>query len=194
MKKLIVLILIAVAAYAAGVIVVKSSAQAAFAQEVAQINSVPQMSATIRSQQDGVFSGSAIIDIAMEPGNQKVMSLVQQQYYGPIMFTDSGVKLGWYYMNTDIIFDDEINKELREALGDKVDVEDLFDIYFLSGFSGQVQGEFAFKGLEFTEDKTSVNISPATIIVNTDVGFVHMDGEGSWPGMTVVADNNEGMT
>jgi uncharacterized protein YdgA (DUF945 family) len=151
---------------------------------------LPEFKAEIKEKHEGLFSTSVVtqVSIQSEPG---VLFLIKQtQSYGPLLFTDEGIKLGLYFLNTDLIPGDLIKKELPADLN----IEDLFDIHFLSGFSGSVQGDLYFKGLDFTDNQTRISLSPAEIHLDTDLSFEKIVGFARWPGMSAAkGDQQDGV-
>lgn len=190
MKKLVIGIVVLVLVYVGLLFFVKSSSKDVVANEVAQINNNPQVSATVESESSGLFSSTAVINVSSSADATPIFKIKQTQSYGPILFTEEGVKLGWYFINADLI----PSEQLKQEIPNNIDADDLFDIHFISGFAGSVQGDVYFKGLNFSDNDAQVNISAGEMHLDTDVTFEHMVGNASWPGMTVTGKNDDGFT
>lgn len=191
MKKLIIVIAVLAVAYLGTLFFVKSQSSDAFERQLAELDKLPQFNVVTVDRSSGLFSATSVADVTMHGAPEVVFSIKQKQSYGPILFTDEGLKFGLYFMNTDLIPGEKIKQELPADL----DVDDLFDIHFFSGFSGKVEGDVYFKGLDFTDNQAKFSISPAEMHVDTDMTFEKLVGNGSWPGMTVTqGENGEGMS
>ncbi|PWK51862.1 DUF945 family protein [Pleionea mediterranea] len=190
MKKLVIGIVILVLVYVGLLFFVKSSSKDVVANEVAQLNNNPQISASVESESSGLFSSTAVINVNSAADATPILKIKQTQSYGPVLFTEEGIKLGWYFINADLI----PSEELKQEIPNTIDANDLFDIHFISGFAGSVQGDVYFKGLDFSDNDVQVNISAGEMHVDTDVTFEHLVGNAAWPGMTVTGKNEDGFT
>lgn len=190
MKKLVIGIVILVLVYVGLLFFVKSSSKDVVANEVAQLNNNPQISASVESESSGLFSSIAVINVNSAADATPILKIKQTQSYGPVLFTEEGIKLGWYFINADLI----PSEELKQEIPNTIDANDLFDIHFISGFAGSVQGDVYFKGLDFSDNDVQVNISAGEMHVDTDVTFEHLVGNAAWPGMTVTGKNEDGFT
>lgn len=191
MRKLIIAIVVLAVAYLGTLFFVKSQSTDAFERQLAELDKLPQFNTEIVEKNEGLFSATAVANVFMHGAPDVVFSIKQTQSYGPILLTEEGLKFGFYFMNTDLIPGDKIKQELPA----EIDVNDLFDIHFFSGFGGNVEGDVYFKGLDFADEQGQFSISPAEMHVDTDMTFEKMVGNGSWPGMTIThGDNGEGMS
>ena len=190
MKNLVIGIVILVLVYVGLLFFVKSSSKDVVANEVAQLNNNPQISASVESESSGLFSSTAVINVNSAADATPILKIKQTQSYGPVLFTEEGIKLGWYFINADLI----PSEELKQEIPNTIDANDLFDIHFISGFAGSVQGDVYFKGLDFSDNDVQVNISAGEMHVDTDVTFKHLVGNAAWPGMTVTGKNEDGFT
>ena len=190
MKKLVIGIVILVLVYVGLLFFVKSSSKDVVANEVAQLNNNPQISASVESESSGLFSSTAVINVNSAADATPILKIKQTQSYGPVLFTEEGIKLGWYFINADLI----PSEELKQEIPNTIDANDLFDVHFISGFAGSVQGDVYFKGLDFSDNDVQVNISAGEMHVDTDVTFEHLVGNAAWPGMTVTGKNEDGFT
>lgn len=180
MKKLLIGVVILLVAYVGVLFVAKNNAATVFEDEVAKINSTFPVVAVVNEQRSGLLSKSATIDVRDQSSPDVIFHLQQTLSYGPVMFTEEGVKFGWFFLSTDILPSDKLKTELPP----EINIDDLFDIYFMSGFSGSVEGDFYFKGFELAMEGNSINIAKAEMHVDTDLGFKQLDASGNWPGMS----------
>lgn len=190
MKKLLIALVVLVVVYFGALFFIKSSSSNILAHELEQLNQNAQLTAELVEEDSGLFTGSAKIDVKMTSDPNVAFSIVQKQSYGPILFTDEGIKLGLYYVSADLVPGETLKQEIPES----INADDLFDIYFVSGFSGKVEGDVYFKGMDFSEDGVDVSISKAEMHIDTDASYKQMTGEASWPGMTVSNKGEDGFT
>ncbi|NVJ59542.1 MAG: DUF945 family protein [Gammaproteobacteria bacterium] len=190
MKKLIIGVVVLIVAYIGVLFFVKSNSQGVFAQEISELNKLPGVSASLVDESGGLFSSSANIALKDEMSQETIVTLNQSQSYGPILFTEEGLKIGWYFLNTELVFSDELKSEFPSD----IDVDNLFDIHFFSGFSGAIEGDVYFKGLAFSKDGGELNVSEGEMHVDTDMSFKEVVGGLNWPGITFKEGDENGLS
>ncbi|NVJ50986.1 MAG: DUF945 family protein [Gammaproteobacteria bacterium] len=182
MKKLLigVVVVVLAAAYFGALFTAKSIAQDVFNQEIAKINETSPFKAVIAEQNDGLFATNVTIDLFDGNDQEAALHLQQKLSYGPVLFTEEGFKLGWYFLGTDILPGASVRSDLPPGLN----VDDLFDIYFFSGFSGAIEGDLYFKGIDFSDENGSIAVAKAELHVDTDVALKDLVVDANWPGFT----------
>ncbi|WP_144393108.1 DUF945 family protein [Pleionea sediminis] len=189
MKKLLIALGILIVVYLGAFIFIKSTSGDLMAQEIEQMKKY-QLSAEVVSEESGLFSSTAKMDVKGAGQSEVLFSIEQTNSYGPILFTNDGIKFGLIHISADLLPSEEMKKDIPEG----VNAEDLFDINILTGFTGGVEGDIYFKGLDFADKDAQINMSPAEFHFVSDAGYQTVKGDASWPGLTVTAEGEDGMT
>ncbi len=198
MKKIIIAIAVIVAAYIGMVVFIKSKTANAFEQEVEKLNQIPEINAKLVAKDDGLLTSKALIEISVnDPStgeSKSIVELQQKQSYGPFLLTDKGMQLGWYFFDTKLDWGDSLKAEMTQEELEKINLKELFDIHFISGFNGSISGAVMFKGFDYKDHEEAVAFSAGDISINTDINFKQVSGEASWPGMTISKNNEDGFS